>query len=134
MKLSAKFFCTALVAASLFYNVPLQAKDPSPGISILVKKAKWAGVWDYTVQDVSPEYSKGVLHISKKRKEHTVRVELQSGTLDTENVMLKKNELSFSVSIEGQIIDVSLTLEGDTFSGQSSSPDGVFQLQGTRRD
>jgi len=125
-----------LVAVVLFYSIPMEANaisaSETPEIN-LMKKAKWAGIWDYTVQDVPPEYSKGVLHVSKKKRVHMVQIELPNGTLEAEDVVVKKKELNFSISIEGQKVTVSLSLDEDSFTGESSSPDGVFPLQGTRR-
>jgi hypothetical protein len=126
-----------LIAIFLFHNGPLEAKAMDTAeipVEIIVKKARWTGVWDYTVQDVPPEYSKGVLHVTKKKKAHMVQIELPNGTLDAENVVVKKKALNFSLNIEGQQVDVSLSMDGDSFTGESSSPDGVFLLQGTRRE
>jgi hypothetical protein len=136
MKLLPRTLCIAFVASLLFNSTPVEANAQSPliyKVSIATKRAKWVGVWDYTVKDVPPEYSEGVLHVTKKRRVHMVKIELANGTIDAENVVVKKKMLSFSLSIEGQLVDVSLQLDGDSFSGESSSPDGVFGLQGKRR-
>lgn len=131
-----RIFLVTLIALFACNSLPMQAhivSTPDTPLDELMKRAKWAGTWDYTVQDVPPEYSKGVLHVSKKKRVHMVQIELPNGTLDGENVVVKKKELNFSISVEGQEVDVSLSLDGDTFTGESSSPDGVFPLQGTRR-
>lgn len=100
---------------------------------ILVKKKKWTGSWDYSVQDVPVEYSSGVLHISKKKKVYIVKLELPGGNLPTDNVRVDKNKLTFSVDIEGSIVDVALIMNGDSFKGESNTPDGTFMLEGNRR-
>jgi len=136
MKLILKYLSFFTMAIVLSLSVPMQAKDRMPDyleILPVVKRAKWTGVWDYTVKDVPPEYSRGVLHVTKKRRQHMVRVALENGTLEAQNVQVKKYKLSFSISIEGQLVDVNLTMDVDTFTGESISPDGVFALQGTRR-
>ena len=136
MKSIFKMFSLVLTASIVFYSLPLEANNQHPRNSetvLLMKRAKWVGVWDYTVDDVPPEYSKGVLHVTKKKRAHLVQIELEIGTLDAEQVVVKKNQLNFSLTIEGQQVDVALVMEGDAFSGESSSPDGVFALQGTRR-
>ncbi|MBT8183600.1 MAG: hypothetical protein KJN76_02065 [Eudoraea sp.] len=136
-KSRTKTFWATLIAIVLLNGISIEASSNDPSeipVEILVKRAKWAGVWDYTVQDVPPEYSKGVLHVTKKKRVHMVQIELQNGTLDAEDVVVKKKALNFSLSIEGQQVDVSLYMDGDTFTGESSSPDGVFLLQGTRRE
>jgi hypothetical protein len=100
---------------------------------ILVKKKKWTGSWDYSVQDVPVEYSSGVLHISKKKKVYTVKLELPGGDLPADNVKVDKNKLTFSVDIEGSVVDVALIMDGDSFKGESNTPDGTFMLEGNRR-
>ncbi|MGB5428297.1 hypothetical protein, partial [Eudoraea sp.] len=86
---------------------------------IVVKKKKWTGSWDYSVQDVPVEYSSGVLHISKKKKVYTVKLELPAGNLPADNVRDDKNKLTFSVDIEGSMVDVALIMDGDSFKGES---------------
>lgn len=100
---------------------------------MLVKKKKWTGSWDYSVQDVPVEYSSGVLHISKKKKVYTVKLELPGGDLPANNVKVDKNKLTFSVDIEGSMVDVTLIMDGDSFKGESNTPDGTFMLEGNRR-
>jgi len=100
---------------------------------IVVKKKKWTGSWDYSVQDVPVEYSSGVLHISKKKKVYTVKLELPAGNLPADNVRVDKNKLTFSVDIEGSMVDVALIMDGDSFKGESYTPDGTFMLEGNRR-
>ena len=129
------FFVT--VIALLLTGLPLEANTPLIDTTSELpnlKRAKWVGIWDYSVKDVPPEYSKGVLHVSKLKRQHLVQIELASGTLDAENVVVKKQELSFTLDLEGQQIEVSLTMDGDTFKGESSSADGVFLLEGSRRN
>lgn len=100
---------------------------------ILVKKKKWTGSWDYLVQDVPLEYSSGILHVSKKRKEYSVELEMPGGKLPTYNVNVSKNKLTFSVDIEGSMVEVVLIMNGDSFEGESYTPDGTFLLVGNRR-
>lgn len=100
---------------------------------MLVKKKKWTGSWDYSVQDVPLEYSSGVLHISKKKRVYTVKLELPGGDLPADNVKVDKNKLTFSVDIEGSVVDVALIMDGDSFKGESNTPDGTFMLVGIRR-
>ncbi|WP_297793949.1 hypothetical protein [uncultured Eudoraea sp.] len=102
-------------------------------IEVTIKKKKWIGVWDYSVQDVPPEYSSGVLHITKKKKVYKVQLELPNGNLSASRVTVKKNKLTFSVDIEGSAVDVALVMDRDSFTGESYTPDGTFMLEGKRR-
>lgn len=102
-------------------------------IDITIKKKKWMGVWDYSVQDVPPEYSTGVLHITKKKKVYMVKLELPHGKLSASQVKVTKNKLTFSVDIEGSLVDVALVMDSDSFTGESYTADGTFMLEGKRR-
>jgi hypothetical protein len=73
------------------------------------------------------------MHISKKKKVYTVELELPGGRLPANNVSVDKNKLTFSVDIEGSLVDVALTMDGDSFEGESNTPDGTFMIVGIRR-
>ena len=108
------------------YNVEVVA-------AFLVKKKKWTGSWDYLVQDVPLEYSSGILHVSKKRKVYSVELEMPGGKLPADNVKVSKSKLTFSVDLEGSMVEVVLIMDGDSFEGESYTPDGTFVLVGNRR-
>lgn len=112
---------------------PAESLANPPELVLTLKKNRLAGIWDYSVQDVPPEYKTGVLRIQKKGKEYQVSVELTEGTLQASEVIAKRNTINFYLMIDGQRVDVSLKVEGDTISGESTSADGVFRLEGTRR-
>lgn len=101
--------------------------------TFLIKKKRWTGSWDYLVQDVPLEYSSGILHVSKKKKVYTVELEMPGGKLPADNVKVSKNKLTFSVDIEGSMVEVALIMDGDSFEGESYTPDGTFILVGNRR-
>jgi len=101
--------------------------------AILIKKKKWTGSWDFLVKDVPLEYSSGILHVSKKKRVYSVELEMPGGKLPADNVKVDKNKLTFSVDIEGSSVDVSLIMDGDSFNGETYTPDGTFMLVGNRR-
>ena len=109
------------------------ASDVGAVSTFLIKKKRWTGSWDYLVEDVPLEYSSGILHVSKKRKVYTVELEMPGGKLPADNVKVSKNKLTFSVDIEGSMIEVALIMDGDSFEGESYTPDGTFLLVGNRR-
>ncbi len=109
------------------------ASDVGAVSTFLIKKKRWTGSWDYLVEDVPLEYSSGILHVSKKRKVYTVELEMPGGKLPADNVKVSKNKLTFSVDLEGSMIEVALIMDGDSFEGESYTPDGTFLLVGNRR-
>ena len=62
-----------------------------------------------------------------------MELELPEGNLPTDNVRVDKNKLTFSVDIEGSTVDVALIMDGDSFKGESNTPDGTSMLEGNRR-
>ncbi len=98
-----------------------------------VSRSKLEGTWDYTVKDVPPEYSTGVIRIMKNQKVFEVEVDLSGGTMKGSEVMARRKNISFYLTINGQRVDVALQVDGDTITGESTSPDGVFKLEGVRR-
>jgi len=136
MKTAFKNFALTILLLIFSYGYSLDNNDICKGPEIsdmIVKKKKWTGSWDYAVQDVPAEYSSGVLHVSKNGKIYEVNLELPGGKLPTEKVKVEKNKLTFSVDIEGSIVDVALIMDGDSFKGESVSSDGIFLLEGKRR-
>ncbi|MEP0132370.1 MAG: hypothetical protein ABJJ25_05055 [Eudoraea sp.] len=136
MKTIFKNFCLIILILIFSNGYSLERCNALNGVEssdMLVKKKKWTGSWDYSVQDVPVEYSSGVLHISKKKKVYTVKLELPGGDLPADNVKVDKNKLTFSVDIEGSMVDVALIMDGDSFKGESNTPDGTFMLEGNRR-
>jgi len=100
---------------------------------IIIKRKKWTGSWNYLVEDVPLEYSSGILHVSKKKRVYSVELEMPGGKLPANNVKVEKNKLTFSVDIEGSMVDVALIMDGDSFKGESYTQDGTFMLVGNRR-
>jgi hypothetical protein len=136
MKTAFKNFGLTILLLIFSYGYSLDHKDLYAGIEIsemVVKKKKWTGSWDYAVQDVPVEYSSGVLHVSKNGKVYEVNLELTVGNLPANNVNVKKNKLTFSVDLEGGMVDVALIMDGDSFKGESVTADGIFVLEGKRR-
>lgn len=127
--------CAALTGWLLTFASVLPAgifADP-PEVVLTLKKNQLAGVYEYVVKDVPPEYRAGVLHIRKEGREYLVTVEIPEGMREASEVTVKKNTIHFYLLINAQKVDVTLKVVGDRISGESASPDGVFILQGTRR-
>ena len=96
-------------------------------------EGKFIGNWKYSAENVPYEYARGILFISKKEGSLNVLVALPGGERKANDVKVKENTLTFSLSLEGQLVSVSITVEGDKISGKASSEDGIFNLSGERR-
>ena len=103
-------------------------------VSYIIGEVDFIGNWVYTVEGVSPEYSKGILHITKRDKVLGVEVALDGGRLRGDNVKIVHDALNFTGNVEGQVVTVKLTVEGNKINGVGSSSDGTFKLTGTKRE
>lgn len=91
------------------------------------------GAYAYTVENVPIEYSTGVIVITQPGDTYMVTVKLTHGELKGENVQVVDNSIKFNLFIDGQTVAVALVVDGDAISGQSTSYDGTFYIQGKRQ-
>lgn len=126
-----------ILAAILLLSTTMLVANIKPAekseIIVPVLKEGLIGAWAYTVENTLPEYSKGVILIAKESGEYSVQVQLVNGMLTGQNITVKDNEIVFNLYIEGQSISVTLVAVGDKISGESSSMDGVYKIDGTRK-
>lgn len=128
----------AVLLLALIFLIPALGRNDVPQaseieVSILSKK-KWVGVWEYTVSDVPPEYTNGELHITRSGREYQVELVLEYGKVTGKSVVLKSKVLYFEVDIDGMQIEITLNRVDDVVSGEVSSPDGVFFMEGERKE
>ncbi|MCE2612835.1 hypothetical protein LVD13_07620 [Flavobacteriaceae bacterium D16] len=133
-----KLYQNTVFLLALLFLIPALGRNDYPQaeeleIHILSKK-KWVGVWEYTVSDVPPEYTNGELHVTKSGREYQVELVLEYGKIPAQSVVLKSKTLYFEVDIDGMQIEITLNRVDDTVSGEVSSPDGVFFLEGERKE
>ena len=93
------------------------------------------GKWKFSVQDAPYGYEKGELEISKKKKEYagTMMFDGFEYKLECENVRFEKEELSFTLFVEGE--DVLLVLkfsEKDKLSGRAVYSMGELSISAER--
>jgi len=126
--------CTMLLGFSSFasVNVNQLVIEVNNGPSLFGEE-NFLGNWKYSSKNVPYEYARGILFISKKEGVLSVIVALRGGERTAHDVKVEDNTLTFGLNMEGQIILMSITAEGDKISGKASSEDGIFQLTGERR-
>ena len=91
------------------------------------------GSWVYDVQNVDPQYEKGILHIAKENGKYELHIQgAEDNLIPTEELSVKGNEAKFVVYVEGDRVAITLKFEGDTFTGEGSSSNGPFTLSGNR--
>jgi len=91
------------------------------------------GAWAYDVQNVDPQYEKGILHIAKENGKYVLNIQGAEGSMiPTEELTVDGNEVKFIVYVEGDRVSINLNFDGDTFTGEGSASGGPFTLTGKR--
>jgi hypothetical protein len=92
------------------------------------------GTWVYQAPTAPPAYQEGEIQVSKDNDGNiTVEVVFGEYRIPTSGVKVDKNKLSFSFSIEGAYIPLSLEFKGASFKGQADTPDGYVLLTGEKK-
>ncbi|MCX2720593.1 hypothetical protein [Lentiprolixibacter aurantiacus] len=133
-----KLFHFGVLLLALLVFVPAAGRNDIPDTAEndipIISKKKWVGIWDYTVSDVPPEYTNGQIHVTKSGRDYLVELVMEYGKLSGKSVMLKSKVLYFEVDLDGAPIKITINREDDSISGEASTPDGVFFLEGQRRE
>ena len=116
-----KFLMLVIFAAS-FTSVNAQKKvDPT-------------GTWTYEATMAPYEYSSGDIVVAKDGKDYTVQIVVgEYYKLKGEKVVYDKNELSFVAYIEGESIDIKMTMENEEAKGTASYSDGDIPVTGKKK-
>ena len=98
------------------------------------KKVDPTGTWTYEAPMAPYEYSSGDIVIEKDGKDYTVQIVLgEYYKVKGEKVVYDKNELSFVVYIEGEAIDIKMTMEKEEAKGTASYTDGDIPVTATKK-
>ena len=98
------------------------------------KKVDPTGTWTYEAANAPYEYSAGDIVVAKDGKEFTVQIELgEYYKMKASNVSYEKNELSFQVEIEGETIDIKITVGKEIMEGSASYSEGTIPITAKRK-
>jgi len=134
MKNSIKKIAGFLLMAFALISMPheILANSENNDNAIVVKDDLIGG-WDYTVAGAPEGYDKGFLLIVKQGDIYRAQVQLGSGAVNGENVVVKGNKITFTVKVEGETVSVSLEAKGSKISGTSTSPsNGTMNITGVK--
>ena len=133
-----KLYHFGVLLLALLVFSPAAGRNDTPNTTedevLIVSKRKWIGIWDYTVSDVPPEYTNGQIHVTKSGKEYKVELVLEYGKLQGKSVVIKSKVLYFEVDLEGAPVEITINRVDDAISGEAATPDGVFYLEGERKE
>jgi len=119
-------------AVRLFFVVMLVAAFTSTVSA--QKKVDPTGTWTYEATMAPYEYSSGDIVVDKDGKEYTVQIVLgEYYKVKGEKVAYDKNELSFVVYIEGEPIDIKMTVATEEMKGTASYSDGDIPVTAKKK-
>ncbi|MBD0778045.1 hypothetical protein HPE56_09590 [Maribacter sp. ANRC-HE7] len=124
------FLALFLMASSITWS---SENSNATTIDIPAFNEALVGTYEYTVDNVLYEYSKGLIVIDKLDTAYTVKIKLEQGELEGKDVEVVGNSIKFNLFIEGQTVAVELTATSDGISGKSSTNEGTFMVKGKRR-
>lgn len=94
-----------------------------------VEKENLIGGWEYTVAGAPEGYDKGLMMIVKQAGIYKVQVQLNGGAFNGENVVVKRNKITFDLIVEGEFVAVALEAKGSKITGTSTSAsNGVMKI------
>lgn len=98
------------------------------------KKVDPEGTWSYEATMAPYEYSSGDIVVAKDGKDYTVQIVLgEYYKVKGEKVVYEKNELSFVVYIEGESVDIKMTLGKEEAKGTASYTDGDIPVTAKKK-
>ncbi len=98
------------------------------------KKVDPTGTWTYEATMAPYEYSSGDIVVDKDGKDYTVQIVLgEYYKVKGEKVAYEKNELSFVVYIEGEAIDIKMTIAKEEAKGTASYSDGDIPVTAKKK-
>lgn len=97
------------------------------------KKKKLLGEWLYEVSDAPYGYEKGSLIFAEKDGNTTCVVKLEAGELPVDDLKIENNKISFSTTVEGNVIHVNLVHEKNKITGTVDSPEGPKTLSAVKK-
>ncbi len=114
---TVRFLFMVMLVASFSTSVSAQKKmDPT-------------GTWTYEASQAPYEYSSGDIVVAKEGKEYSVQIVLgEYYKLKAEKVVYENNELAFTVFIDGESVDIKMTVGKESMEGSASYSDGTIPI------
>ena len=98
------------------------------------KKVDPTGTWAYEASQAPYEYSSGDIVVAKEAKDFTVEIQLgEYYKIKAEKVVYEKNVLSFVIYVEGEAIDLKMTVEKESMEGTASYSEGTIPITAKKK-
>jgi hypothetical protein len=97
------------------------------------KIADPVGSWSFHAPDAAYEYSSGDIVIAKEGKEYTAKIVYGDYEIKVQDVVLDKDQLTFTVYIEGEPISTKGTVTKETINGTATYSEGTISFKSERK-
>jgi hypothetical protein len=97
------------------------------------KKKPLLGEWVYEVTDAPYGYEKGSLIFAEKDGQTTCVVKLEAGELAVSDLKIEDDKITFTTTVDGNLINVALTKEKDKLTGLVDSPEGPKKITALKK-
>lgn len=133
MKNSTKKLVGLLLMIGALMVVPQQIyASTTSDATIIITKDNLVGGWEYTAAGAPEGYDSGLLMIVKTGDVYKVQVQLAAGALNATDIVVKGNDITFKLNVEGESVSVSLSAKGGQISGTSTSASGTYSITGVK--
>jgi len=89
---------------------------------------KLEGTWKYQAPDAPYEYSTGQLVFTQKDGKLEGIAKVNYGSMELEDLKVTGEKVSFTVYVEGEYVQISLTLKGDKLTGKAGYSEGSLDV------
>ena len=97
-----------------------------------VTESKYNGEWPYTFEMEGTEYA-AIMTINKVENGYSGALSSEMGSVDLDNLVIEEDKLKASYDIQGYVLDLEGTFEGETFKGLSNIDGYEFPMEAIRK-
>jgi len=94
-------------------------------------ESKYVGEWHYTFEMEGTEYA-AFMTINKAEDGYTRSLSSDLGSVNLDDLVIEDDKLKASYDIQGYVLDLEGTFDGDTFNGLSTIDNYEFPMDAIR--
>lgn len=98
------------------------------------QEKNWVGIWQYSAPQADYRYQQGKIIFSMEEKELKAFVEINGHKIQAQNIEVAENRVSFNITIEGELIKVSLQEKDNDLTGNAIYSGGEIPINGKELD
>lgn len=109
----------------LFLGVIAQGHSKSP----VPVKENLKGIWEYKAPEAPEGYNSGKFVFQEADGKPVVTVKTKNGAeIKAQDVKLENDSISFTITVDYELVKVTGKISGDKLTGKAAYPDGVLSL------